>query len=146
MTVFNHFLNSFSSIKATTHWHISFGIHHLDRHVLNLSVSNLNSLVITFNILYVAKVSSSFISCVVIWFHFDKLAHLRLVNGWTNLFSFLNHTWLFFILIGKLCNLSNCITTLVFIMLSVVWLCVVTLLWCTKIINVSGVLSCSKYF
>ena len=70
MTVFYHFLNSFSSVEASAHWYVSFGIHHFDGHVLNLSVCNLNSLVITFHILYVIKVISPDISCVVVRFHF----------------------------------------------------------------------------
>lgn len=70
MTVFNHFLNSFSSVEASTHWYVSFRIHHFDRHVLNLGMCYLNSLVITFHILNVIKVIRSNISCVVVRFHF----------------------------------------------------------------------------
>lgn len=70
MTVFNHFLYSFSSVEASTHWNVSFGIHHFDRHILYLRVCYLNSLVITFHILNVIKVISSRISCVVVRFHF----------------------------------------------------------------------------
>ena len=63
-----------------------------------------------------------------------------MIDSWRNFFTLFDMTWLLFIFLCQLCNLSNCITTLVWFSLSIIRLGVIPFLRTSKIINIASVI------